>query len=497
MIDALKPYRAYKDSGVPWLGQVPEHWEVRRQRNVVQMLVSTVDKHAIQGELPVRLCNYVDVYKNDRITAGIPFMRASASSMEVERFRLKSGDVLITKDSEAWDDIGVPALVEYEAPDLVCGYHLAILRPREGVMRGPFLLRALQSEGVAAQYHVSANGVTRYGLSHDAIKSVQIPVPTLGEQTAIVRFLDHADRRIRRYIRAKQKLIKLLGEQKQAIVQRAVTRGLDPNVRLKSSGLEWLGDIPEHWEVRRLRTIVRRIDQGVSPQADAALADGEAWGVLKAGCVNRGVFRDTEHKRLPNGFVIDQSLAVHTGDVLVSRANGSPALVGSVARVAAIRYQLILSDKTFRLVFQEPRIADFAVAAMNTRYWRVQVEQALSGADGLANNLPLSSLKDFAVALPPLEEGERIAAVLDGTSGSLTSAILRTDREITLLREFRTRLIADVVTGKLDVRAAAAKLPDESGEPDEVQALDGAEVEGDNGEPAEDGADAVLEEVKT
>jgi len=213
MIRDLKPYPAMKDVGVSWLGAIPEHWEVRRLRTVARLVVSSVDKHTEDHEIPVRLCNYVDVYKNDRITSRIDFMRATASPDEVDRFRLEVGDVVITKDSEAWDDIGVPALVEYAAPDLVCGYHLAMLRPRPRVVIGGFLLRALQCKAVAAQLYVSANGVTRYGLSHDAIKRIALPLPPVPEQVAIARFLQHADRRITRYIAAKRRLIGLLREQ--------------------------------------------------------------------------------------------------------------------------------------------------------------------------------------------------------------------------------------------------------------------------------------------
>lgn len=129
MIEGLKPYPRMKDSGVEWLGEVPEHWEVARLRHAVDMRVSNVDKHTKEGDEPVRLCNYVDVYKNERITGGLPFMQATASTDEVERFRLQPDDVLITKDSESWNDIGVPAFVETSAHDLVCGYHLALLRP--------------------------------------------------------------------------------------------------------------------------------------------------------------------------------------------------------------------------------------------------------------------------------------------------------------------------------------------------------------------------------
>ncbi len=257
MIADLKPYAEYKESGLPWLGQVPKHWATNRLRHACQMLVSNVDKHSKAHETPVRLCNYVDVYKNERIHPKLKFMAATASADELNRFRIRLNDVLITKDSEAWNDIGVPALVECEAPDLVCGYHLAVLRPRTGVLIGGYLHRALQCQPIAAQFHVEAHGVTRYGLSHGAIQGLGIPVPSLAEQAAVVRFLDWANGRLERAIRAKRKVIALLGEQKQAIIHRAVTRGLDPSVPLKPSGIPWLGDIPQHWEVRRTKTLSR------------------------------------------------------------------------------------------------------------------------------------------------------------------------------------------------------------------------------------------------
>jgi len=177
-----------------------------------------------------------------------------------------------------------------------------------------------------------------------------LPLPD--EQAAIVRFLGWANGRLERTIQAKRKVIALLTEQKQGIIHRAVTRGLDSSVPLKPSGIPWLGGIPQHWEVRRLRTLVHRIDQGVSPLAVGFLAEGNSWGVLKSGCVNRGVFRETEHKQLARGFKIDPAIVVKVGDVLISRACGSPSLVGSVGRVKALRYRLILSDKTFRALFR-------------------------------------------------------------------------------------------------------------------------------------------------
>ena len=222
-----QPYPAYKPSGVEWLGEVPKHWEMQRLRNTSEMRVSNVDKHTKDEEQPVRLCNYVDVYKNDRIRSGMAFMRATATTDEIERFRLRSGDVLITKDSEAWNDIGVPALVEDTQDDIVSGYHLALLRPFLERVDGGFLFRALQSTAVAYQFHVEANGVTRYGLSHSAIKSVWLPLPPLAEQAAIVRYLDKATADTDSAIDRARRQIELLREYSTRLIADVVTGKLD------------------------------------------------------------------------------------------------------------------------------------------------------------------------------------------------------------------------------------------------------------------------------
>ncbi len=309
------------------------------------------------------------------------------------------------------------------------------------------------------------------------IKRIALAIPPLPEQTAIARFLDHATNRIACYIRAKKKLIALLEEQKQVLVHDAVTGRIDvrtgkPYAEYKPSGVKWLGDMPAHWRVRRLKSLVARIDQGVSPQAENRLCDGDAWGVLKAGCVNGGVFKQNEHKRLGPDFAFDPTLEVANGDILVSRASGSPHYVGSVGCVSSLKYKLILSDKTFRLVFKHELNADFMVLAMNSRYYREQVGRAISGAEGLASNLPLSSLRAFFLIVPPTHEQNDIVLKLREATSRLNAAVKRTKQEISLLHEYRARLIADVVTGKLDVREVAARLP----EPNPAAAKDGRET---------------------
>ena len=191
------------------------------------MRVSNVDKHINDNELPIRLCNYVDVYRNDRITESVTFMRATATADEIDRFRLEQGDVLITKDSEVWNDIGVPALVEYTAADLVCGYHLALLRPLRGLLNGAYLCRALQTPAVTYQFHTGANGVTRYGLSHHAIKSALLPLPPVIEQIAIVRYLDKSIADIDTAISRARHQIEFVQEYRTRLIADVVTGKLD------------------------------------------------------------------------------------------------------------------------------------------------------------------------------------------------------------------------------------------------------------------------------
>ena len=150
----LPAYPRYKSSGVEWLGDVPEHWEVKRLKTSATCWVSNVDKVPAEDELPVRLCNYTDVYYNDHITPEMGLMETTATADEIRRFGLCVGDVVITKDSEEWNDIAVPALVKKSAPDLVCGYHLAIVRSHANKLFGDYLLRAFQSCAVNQQFIV-------------------------------------------------------------------------------------------------------------------------------------------------------------------------------------------------------------------------------------------------------------------------------------------------------------------------------------------------------
>ena len=415
----------------------------------MELRVSNVDKHTKEEELPVRLCNYVDVYKNDRITQQIPFMAATASADEIWKFRLHQDDVLITKDSEAWNDIGVPALVTEPADDLISGYHLAILRPREGSY-GPYLFWALQSKPTAYQFHAEAKGVTRYGLSQNGIQSVNLPIPPLDEQASIARFLDHADEQIQHYIAGKKRLIALLEEERQAVIHQAVTRGLDPNVRLKPSGVEWLGEVPEGWDLARIKSVAQ-VRYGLGqppPEKDGGLP------LIRATNVSRGHI--LEHDMVyvdPQEIPQNREAFLSEGEIIVVRSGAytaDSAIIPPQYEGAVTGYDMVLKPTGV--------LPKFLAMALLTRYLRDD-QLIINSTRAAQPHLNAEELGSALVVLPPTEEQTNIATYLDDRTASLDAAVAQALRQIDLMNEYRTRLIADVVTGQLDVREAAAQLP--------------------------------------
>ena len=186
----LNPDVAMKETGLDWYPEVPSHWKLRRVKHIATISPSNVDKKKYDGQEEVRLANYVDVYYNDRITEKLELMAATASENEIAKFSLKAGDLIITKDSETWDDIAVSAFVPATMEGVVCGYHLTLIRPNQENVLGEFLFRTYQALGVRDQYHYNANGVTRYGLGSYWVDNGVVPIPPLDEQHVIAEYID-------------------------------------------------------------------------------------------------------------------------------------------------------------------------------------------------------------------------------------------------------------------------------------------------------------------
>ncbi len=291
-------------------------------------------------------------------------------------------------------------------------------------------------------------------IRYPQFSQIALPQPSLDEQRAIADYLDRETAQIDAFIAKNEELIALLAERRAATITSALTSGREESTG--SCDGRWFGAIPAHWESMPLRYLLRRIEQGVSPQAEGGLAEGaHQFGVLKSGCVNAGIYRSTEHKLLPAEFDFDRSLLVRPGDLVVNRASGSIPLLGSAAIVTQSPYRLILSDKTFRLIPNARTSSHYLYWLLNSRIYREQVESRVSGADGLANNLPQSTLKRFVLPVPPIEEQDQISSYLTDRCTQIDKSIATARRGAALARERRAALISAAVTGKVDGREAS------------------------------------------
>ena len=473
MIDSLKPYPAMKDSGVPWLGKVPDHWRTERAKWLFRKM-----NRAVRGSDEVVTCfrdGTVTLRRNRRVRG------FTESLKEIGYQGIRRGDLVIHAMDAFAGAIGVADADGKGTPV----YSVCEPRPMVDSHYYAFAVREMaRSQWIQAL----AKGIRERSTDFrfEDFGSQLVPLPPLPEQSAIVRFLDHADRRIRRYIRAKQRLINLLDEQKEAIIHRAVTCGLDSNVRLKPSGVGWLGDVPEHWQVRRLKSLVS--DSVAGPYGSS---------LTKAMYTTGGYRVYGQQQVIPDDFTAGdyyisatkyeemKQYRVLPGDVLVS-------VMGTVGRVAVVPDNVEPGIINPRLVRYRPDLKTvrprYLQLAMSSPTARAQLIEASKGTT--MEGLNMQSVGRLVVGVPPLSEQEMILDAVGERTHDVRSALEAARDQMALLREYRSRLIADVVTGKLDVREAAARLPDEAEEaapPDEI------ESEGNPDEAVADDADELPE----
>ena len=467
MIARLCSYPSTKESEAPQIGAVPEHWRVCKLRNLLVAITARnrpdLPLLSIVREKGVILRDMTGDDENHN------FVPDDLSNYKV----VQRGQFAMNK-MKAWqgsfgvsahDGIVSPAYFVFDLHGVIGAFFHAAIRSKAYV---PFFTQA--SDGVR---------IGQWDLSQTRMREIPFVVPSFPEQQAIVRFLDYMNRRIRKYIRAKQKLIKLLEEQKQAIIHRAVTRGLDPNVRLKPSGVEWLGEVPEHWEVKKLKQLTRFHNGLAFKPADWSTA---GTPIIRIQNLNGSEdFNYTVRADLPS------SLLIHPGDLLFAWSGNIGTSFGSfIWERAFVGY---LNQHIFKLAGYDLNATYFShLLRAVTRH----VEEQAHGIIGLVH-ITKPELGSVFVPVAPPGEQVAIASAIETQVDTLTAASDRARRECDFLREYHTRLIADVVTGKLDVREVAARLPDETEEMEPDNGLDalteGEEVEADGTETIEEEAE--------
>jgi type I restriction enzyme, S subunit len=461
MVEELKRYPAMKEAGLPWLEHVPEHWKLLPNGALVrQRKVIVGDRHT---EYRLLSLTKQGVTVRD-MSAGGKF------SADMDTFQeVRSGDLIFclfdvpetprTVGLSPHDGMITSAYTVFECPDPTLAAFINLF------------YRAMDDRKLLSPLY---SGL-RNTIPLPRFLSAKTPVPMAEERASIVRFIDHADRRIRQAIHAKQKLIALLNEQKQVVIHRSVTRGLDSHVRLKSSGIRQLGDVPIAWKIARLKTRLVANDSGA--WGDEPSQGGGTIVLRSTEQAVDGTWRIEEPARRGLSDRERRATLLREGDLVVTKSSGSPTHIGKASLVDQAIAQMECGFSNFmqRLRVDRHTLPEFVWLVLNSPLGRLQLVEGSSTTTGLGN-LTGTILGNLWVAFPPRSEQEAICAQVSRKTRPIDAAITRAEGSVRLLREYRTRLTTDVVTGELDVRDAAARLPEDSddeSEPiDEIGGLD-------------------------
>ena len=448
-MSGVKPYSSYRPSGKGWLGEVPEHWDVRRLGTTGRFFKGNGGTKADETEGGLPCVRYGDLYTRHEFfitesKACVAHHRAAAYT------RIRYGDVLFAGSGETLEEIGKSA-VNLISGSAVCGGDVIVFRPTID-LDAKFIGWSTDCRQAVSQKACMGRGITVMHIYSSELKRLLVPLPPLPEQTAIARFLDHAGRRIRRYIRAKERLIELLEEQKQAIILQAVTGQIDvrtgqPYPAYKDSGVEWLGEVPEHWETRRSKRTFTPRKELARPD-DIQLSATQAYGVIPQKDyeerVGRKIVKIFKH--------LNKRRHVEVDDFIISMRSFQGGLERAWVS-GCIRSSYIVLQPATSL-----NVTYFGYLFKSVGYIGALQSTANFIRDG--QDLNFGDFCRVDIPFPPIETQRRIAEFLDSTTDGIANTVDRYRCHIDLLQEYRTRLIADVVTGKLDVREAAASLPD-------------------------------------
>jgi type I restriction enzyme, S subunit len=456
VIHGLQPYPEYKESGSHWLGPVPAHWEVRNLRTLI-----TAKNIRGRPDLPL-----LSVAREKGV-----FVRSfngdddnhNVIPDDLSGYKVASAGNLVINKMKAWQgSMGIAPVDGVVSP----AYFVFDFR----IANRAFGQTLLRSKPYVAHFGQASDGVRvgQWDLSIAGMRQIPVVVPGADEQAAIVRFLDHTNGRIERTIQAKKKLIALLNEQKHAVIHRAVTRGLDPAVPRRPSDIPWLGDIPQHWQVLRAKFVFREVDERSATGSEELLSVSHITGVTPRSEKNITMFKASSY--------IGHKLC-RPGDLVINTMWAWMAALGISKRTGIVSPAYAV----YRPRDPEKLVDEYIDHLLRTRSYSSEYICRSTGIRGSRLRLYPEQFFKIPILLPPVEEQRQLSARISSDTAELSTAIARTEREIGLLREYRTRLVADVVTGKLDVRAVARLLPAEAEElsaPTEAEDLtDEAEFE--------------------
>ncbi len=438
----LNSYGKYKDSGIPWLGDVPDHWNVTRTKNIFRL--RTEDSGTDHGLELLSIYTHVGVRPRRSLE-----QKGNKASTTDNYWIVMKGDLIVNKLLAWMGAIGVSHYSGVTSP----AYD--ILRSIQDI-NSDYYHHLFRTKLYLQQFKAWSRGIMdmRLRLYFDEFGQISSIVPPKNEQDQITRYLDWQTSKINKFIRAKKKIIALLKEQKQNIINEAVTKGIYSNVKMKDSGVEWLGEIPAHWEVRKIKQVARFNPSKSESIKDAPLSGMVTFLPMEKISTNGDITCD---QKLPLSQIIQGFTYFKRNDVVVAKItpcfeNGKGAFLNNLdttfgfgtTELFVLRPSEEISGGYLRLVLS------------STTFLRIG-KQHMSGAAG-QQRVQSSFIKIFEIGVPHIKEQNEIVSFIQNELKTIEHTISRAERELELIQEYRTRLVSDIVTGKIDVRSI--EIPD-------------------------------------
>ncbi|MDE1336086.1 restriction endonuclease subunit S [Vibrio aestuarianus] len=451
---------------------LPEHWDEKR----LGYLASNEKNAFVDGPFGS------DLKTNDYKEDGIPLIQLNnirdgkhilrnfkyvteQKKNELSRHIARPRDIVLAKMAEP---VARSAIVSGQFDEYVIVADCVKMTPDSQKIDLNFLNWAINSEVVKTQAELVSTGTTRIRISLGELKKLKVPYPSHGEQTQIANFLDHETAKIDTLIEKQQQLIKLLKEKRQAVISHAVTKGLlsvngKAQAPMKDSGVEWLGEVPEHWDVLRLKHLIESLESGVSVNAADIPARTDEVGVLKTSCVYTRTFRAEENKTVVPEDLHRVKCPVRKGAIIISRMN-TPELVGASALVNEDVSNVYLPDRLWQTNFNQKVDLDSEYLAhfMTVEGFRVQISLAAEGASSSMQNIAKEDYLSINCLLPPLSEQQQIVQYIRQRLEYFSKLDSNANNAVKLLKERRAALISAAVTGKIDVRNWQAPVNQEA-----------------------------------
>ena len=434
-----KPYPTYWDSGVEWLGDVPIHWKVKR----LKYLATVNDEVLAETTDPNMEIAYADIGNVDSIEGitskeGLAFEDAPSRARRIVR----QGDVII---STVRTYLKAIARIEATDANTIVSTGFAVLRPR--YLHDGFVAYALSAPYFVERVVAHSVGVSYPAINASELTCLDIAFPPIPEQRAIAAFLDRETAKIDSFVAQKQRLVELLQEKRTALISRAVTKGLDPNVPMKDSGVDWLGEIPAHWEVRRLKAIAEiRYGLGQPPRESP-----DGLPLIRATNVNGGHITDAGMSYVdPLDVPAGRQAFLSASEIIVVRSGaytGDSSIVPRKYAGAIAGYDMVVTARSAH--------PEFLARALLCPYVR-DAQLVVASTRSAQPHLNAEELGEALIVLPPIHEQQAITGLLDREIPKLDDLVAKVREAIERLKELRIALISAAVTGRIDVRGEAA-----------------------------------------